>query len=832
MRASFYARAVKSFVERDAELAAFDQALKASGSVVIVSGEAGIGKTTLVRAFAARAGRRVVCAHCERVSAAVPLAPFHDLAELVAAPSDALAAARGLLAALREPTLVVVEDAHWADALTLDALEVVGRRIAGTRSLLAITFRDDEEAEGVRALAGSLKDAVRLRPARLSQEAVDRLARGAGLDGARLYATTGGNPFLVTESIASHGGVPASVRDATLARTRALGADARGLLDILAVYGESMPLKLLAELVPSERAFADGLSAGVIVSDGDRLAYRHDLIRSAVEEAVSPLRRLELHRSLAQVVEGDARVAYHAAAGGLDELAATHALRAAERAASMSAFREATALFALALEHGADRVSTLLALGSVAWLADEPTRAASALEEVLALAPQVLTRARAFRQLGRAYWLEGRWLEAEQAARQAVDLASTAGDPDEHAIALASLATFLALGGWHPSAIELSRQAIDVARAAGHDEALASALISLGLAAGVAGDESGFETIAQGRRLAAVAGSTHQQVRGYVNGLFLTSLSRDYAEADALFPEAQAFLSERLLLSPLDDVTQTYAKLLLDRSRFAEAQALLAEAPRANIVEASLTLALDGLLAARLGRPRGRALLDQALAPLVGQPDGIREALVRAVRAEVAWLDGDTATVREDAQAALALEAVLRSPAIAGEHAVWARRAGVDVAVPLNLPERYAGELRGDWRNSRNEWLMLGCDYEAQLAALDGDDAAASEAVAALTRLGSPTAARAFARARAARGMRAPRGPRPSTAADPHGLTARESEVLNLVAQGLRNAEIARALVLSERTVERHVATSLRKLGAHTRTEAAAKISSSRREGG
>jgi predicted ATPase len=105
---------VRPFVERDAELAAFDQVLNGPGSVILVSGEAGIGKTTLVRAFAARAGRRVVYAHCERVSAAVPLAPFRDLAEPLPAPSDALAAARGLLADLREPTLVVVEDAHWA----------------------------------------------------------------------------------------------------------------------------------------------------------------------------------------------------------------------------------------------------------------------------------------------------------------------------------------------------------------------------------------------------------------------------------------------------------------------------------------------------------------------------------------------------------------------------------------------------------------------------------------------------------------------------------------------------------------------------------------------
>jgi DNA-binding NarL/FixJ family response regulator len=148
----------------------------------------------------------------------------------------------------------------------------------------------------------------------------------------------------------------------------------------------------------------------------------------------------------------------------------------------------------------------------------------------------------------------------------------------------------------------------------------------------------------------------------------------------------------------------------------------------------------------------------------------------------------------------------------------------VDPVTPPSLPARYAAELEGDWRRARAEWLALGCEYEAQLASLDADDATAREAVATLERLGSPAAAHAFSRARAARGLRAPRGRRPSTAADPDGLTAREREVLDLVARGWRNRDIARELVLSERTVERHVAASLRKLGAHTRTEAVAKM--------
>ena len=168
-----------SLVERESELRAFDGALAGAGRVVLVSGEAGIGKTTLVRICAERAGRPVAFALCERVSASTPLAPFADLEELVGVspPPRAPAAARALCALRREPAVVVFEDAHWADTLTLDALEIAGRRIATTGSLLVVTYRDDEAADGVRALAGGIgADALRLAPAAFSREAVARLA--------------------------------------------------------------------------------------------------------------------------------------------------------------------------------------------------------------------------------------------------------------------------------------------------------------------------------------------------------------------------------------------------------------------------------------------------------------------------------------------------------------------------------------------------------------------------------------------------------------------------------------------------------------------------------
>jgi DNA-binding NarL/FixJ family response regulator len=138
------------------------------------------------------------------------------------------------------------------------------------------------------------------------------------------------------------------------------------------------------------------------------------------------------------------------------------------------------------------------------------------------------------------------------------------------------------------------------------------------------------------------------------------------------------------------------------------------------------------------------------------------------------------------------------------------------------LPAPVRLELAGDWRGAERAWLALDCPYEAALALLDADAAAARRAAAALHRLGAVAGARALARERAARGAPAPRGPRRSTLADPAGLTVRERDVLAALARGATNREIAAALHLSDRTVAHHVSAVLGKLGAHTRTAAVA----------
>jgi DNA-binding NarL/FixJ family response regulator len=159
-----------------------------------------------------------------------------------------------------------------------------------------------------------------------------------------------------------------------------------------------------------------------------------------------------------------------------------------------------------------------------------------------------------------------------------------------------------------------------------------------------------------------------------------------------------------------------------------------------------------------------------------------------------------------------------------GELAVWRRRAGVDEPAAEGLAPPCTAELAGEHERAAELWRDLGCRYEAALA-LAGSDSEESlrESLSELQDLGANPAAAIVARRLRERGARGlPRGPRRTTKENPAGLTTRELEVLGLLAEGLRNAEIADRLFVSERTVGHHVSAILRKLDASNRGEAAA----------
>jgi len=265
----------------------------------------------------------------------------------------------------------------------------------------------------------------------------------------------------------------------------------------------------------------------------------------------------------------------------------------------------------------------------------------------------------------------------------------------------------------------------------------------------------------------------------------------------------------------------------LDRARWAQTAddaRLALRDHRTWPVPRIFALTVLALVRARRGDPEVWPPLDEALEMAAPTGELQRIGPVAAARAEAAWLEGRPEAVAAETDEALELAIRRRAPWAIGDFACWRRRAGLDEEPRAPVAEPYAAELAGDRVRAAELWTELGCPYDAALALADADDdELLQRALGELQLLGAQPAAALVGRRLRERGVRGvPRGPRASTRQNPAGLTAREVEVLELVAEGLRNADVAERLFLSEKTVGHHVSAVLRKLGVRTRGEATA----------
>jgi DNA-binding CsgD family transcriptional regulator len=842
-------------LERDGELEMLERVAHGvtagRGGLVLVSGEAGIGKTSLVRALRERVADRltVLIGACELLSVPVPLAPWRELAEAAGGPDlarqssgDRLRLARVILDALgrRSPLLAVIEDAHWADPLTVDVIRLVARRLERRPLALLVTYRDDELqanpplAQLVGDLAGN-PEIERIKLNALSRMAVDALAQEAGFQGEGLSRITGGNPFLVIETIASGGRLPASVRDASLARAGRLSQSARRVVDVAAVIGQRFEPSLLCSLADDRpEAVEEALARGVLVADEAQLGFRHELIRAALEQSISPPRRAELHGRVFRALSeqpgsaDSARLAHHAELGGLTAEAARFASRAAEEAYRMGALPETALQAERALRLGAgltdeERFEVLVRL-ALALNFSSPL-----LEDAVAVAKRAVTLAEAMHdpvRLGRALvalawtqWSPERVVEARLAAEQAVAALAPTGELGELARAHAARIRMEATAFDPAVAIESASAALELAERAGLEEVRLDIAISVGLARGHQGLRSGIADLQKALQAARAAGLAIQTVRTYVNLMTVAVALRDHGLVERVTGEALPLLEELRTFIPALAIRLFRARSLLDRGRWDEAREIYSGCDATIQGEWAVALAFDGLIRVRRGEPAGASQIQRGweLLQRMVAAESSRHGMVRSAAVEAAWLAGDHGAARAHLQAARESFAVARFARPGSELALWGYRCGVALEPPAGAPLPVQLELAGDWRGAIRAWRELEAPYEAALAALPGDDRAAREALAGLHRIGARAAVQAFSRERAARSGREARGPRRSTLAHPAGLTRREQEVLEALATGATNTAIASALQLSERTVAHHVSAILSKLGARNR---------------
>ena len=848
-----------SLLERDEPLAALSRALELArrrGRLVAISGEAGIGKTSLLETFASREqpGTEFLWGGCDALKTPTPLGPLVDIAANLGETAERLgasvprhelfAAVVGDLARRTRPAVVIVEDVHWADDATLDLLKYVGRRIDRTRALLVITWRDDEvdPYHAIHRLLGDWRrdTTLRLQLRPLSVDAVRQLAAGSR-DPQALHTITGGNPFFVTELLdARDESLPVSVREAVMARRAGLDADARAVLDLVAIVPSRTEFALLdAALSPPADAVERCVTAGLLRSEPDALMFRHEVARMAVASAIPLQRTRQHHRLVLEALLAHfnrsavlARIVHHAEACGAVEAIVEYAPAAARQAATVGAHRQAVEHYRRALEYRdrlADDVYAQL-LESCAYeqhLTGDIQAAREARREALGVWTRLgvtLAIGRNLRWLSRLVWFAGDRDGAEAYADQAIEVLRTVPATGELAMAYSNRSQLGMLGRDLASSLTWGALSIELARRLGADDVLIHALNNLGTARVNAGEPDGLAQLEESLEL-ALAGNLHEHAaRAFANLVSCQVGAHNYATARLWLERGMAYTAERDL-----DTLRVYlqawrARLRAETGLWPEAcedaEAVLG-APRPTIVSRIPALSAMGLVHVRRGEADARAILDEALALARPTREPQRLIPILAARAELAWLTGRFEEIAADVREGLdALDEA--GSALGGRDRLtyWLWKAGQPVDF-VSGEGPFALLMRGEWQGAAGYWRSKGCPYEQAEALMEGDLAATTRALEIFQTLGAVPRVglvRQRLRGLGARGL--PRGRRASTRAHPAGLTTRECEVLGMLARGLANPQIAARLFVTRKTVEHHVSSILGKLKVSSRRAA------------
>ena len=841
-------------LERDREVELLAGLLTGVGSsggkVVLVRGEAGVGKTSLVKQFVERHTdeAHVLSGFCDDLTTPQPLGPFYDIARTEPAVNQALIdgdrpalfeALLELLSRSLRPTVLVIEDTQWAYEATLDAIRYLGRRISTTSGLLLLTYRDEEVDydHPLRSVMGAIapSDITRIRLDCLTAEAVETMLEGESADLDSIMRLTDGNPLFVTEILTSEEDhIPLSVRDSVITRTARLSPPVQELLNALSVIPQRISLSEARQLATgADVEFQECVRSGLLVTDDETVSFRHELIRRAIEEALTGDERQAANRAALKMLSDEtdpARLVHHArAAGDVDRLIEL-APRAAEAAAEVGSHLEAVAHY-LTLEPHLDRLDAA-AKGKILDSWGREQTALSPFSESIRVQQLRIDHHRengnrsaesaALADAGFAQITVLRRGAAERLARQAIDiLGPDAAGPDLvpafdlNCYMAMMRSDFVATREWADRALEAAGPDAD-------ETLVIRCLNHRGVADSSENYPDGRASFDEAARRAEAIGNWREASRALHNFSFMAADHFDPSTALDYAQRAVAAASREDVPGRLSYSMLMQAKALDLAGDWNEAEVIAEDTPATPVVFQTVALQILGVIEARRGKPGARTTLSPAWELANEADQHMRRAPAAAALAEYAWICGDTGLSMQDVTATMHTGLGI-TPGWArseGAIALWLWKLGELDEAPEGIAEPYRLIIGGQPLEAAEQWAELGCPYEEAIALSHGPPDAQLQALEKLDTLEATAVAAKLRQQLRDQGVKVPRGKAQSTRQHAVGLTARQAEVLALLAEGLTNPEIADRLFVSPRTVEHHVSAVLSKFDATTRQDA------------